>query len=312
VREDLQKLENLLEFRREGLLVVKVGLMTTMYFRGAHTPEMKAAVLRCLDFYFQLCRGYLKWAKHPSTYRFHTIESGRVPEPSKWLAQLKEGASWEFAFRGGDKPEEANAYSIEVLGCADRGLDELSFIKASVPMTFYTEHGGTFSDLVLSFAKELRPFHGYGGLGILESPDRAIASRAEPAVFDIATRFPGLNADYPTSHSLYLKDCVKGADWIVVLSDHFVEKLGGVEALRGQLSSADFVFMEYPGGLLIKAGSRPQMGDREKNQMPELYVQLARVLKPIRVTKHRMFHHKGTDRFDQAESEAWLARFDSV
>ena len=101
MREDLQKLESLLEFRREGLLVVKVGLMTTMYFRGAHTPEMKAAVLRCLDFYFQLCRGYLKWAKHPSTFKFHTIESGRVPEPSKYLAQLKEGASWEFAFRGG-------------------------------------------------------------------------------------------------------------------------------------------------------------------------------------------------------------------
>jgi len=80
--------------------------------------------------------------------------------------------------------------------------------------------------------------------------------------------------------------------------------------LRTQLSP-EFSFIEYPGGIIIKAGPRPQIGDSEKGLIPKLYVQLARALKPIRITKHRMFHHGGPDRFDRPGSEAWLQRFDS-
>ncbi|AGP35455.1 MULTISPECIES: type VI immunity family protein [Sorangium] len=78
----------------------------------------------------------------------------------------------------------------------------------------------------------------------------------------------------------------------------------------GALNSR-FVVRRFCRGILIQAGSRPQLGDAERNVWPELYVKLSKYLKPIRITKHRPFQYAGPGlRFDLERSQAWLRRFD--
>jgi len=85
--------------------------------------------------------------------------------------------------------------------------------------------------------------------------------------------------------------------------------MGGVERLRGLLSDA-FIFHPYDGGLVIQAGPVPQTGDVNARNWPYLYAELARVLKPIRLTVHDSFDGGNPNRFTKESSLKWLNRFD--
>jgi hypothetical protein len=62
---------------------------------------------------------------------------------------------------------------------------------------------------------------------------------------------------------------------------------------------------------MIQAGPRPDLGDAERGLWPELYVKLAKYLKPIRITMTGAFGYDGPGvRFDREHAEAWLRRFD--
>ena len=310
---EIRDVENKLEVRENGMIVVQVGLLVTLYFRGSRDPQVRDSVIQCIERYRTSTADTLRWVADPVTGRFRKIENSREKGAEDWIRGLSPGREWALHYRGGADAGQANAFSVEVLGSQDYGKNELSYFRATLPMTFFATHEGSFSNLVLEFCRIIRPDQGYGGLGILESPYPRIRAKHEPIVFEIAKRFPGLEVDYPTSHAIWLRqeDGIKGGNWLTILGDSWIEKLGGINELRSKLTG-DFIISEYPGGVLIQAGSRPQMGDLEKGVILEAYARLAAVLKPIRIKHHRMFQHPGKDRFDKVASEAWLARFDGA
>lgn len=304
-----ERIESLLTITDGTRVVIKACLVATIYYYGGHVPERQNAVVGFVNTFQTLCGSSLRWAKHPSTFRFSSIESQKVPPLSDWLAQLQPNAGWEYELRGGDSPDDATSVSIEAVGRPYRGFSDLSYIKFSLPMTWFVSHKGSFQELLLSACSAAHPEHGYGGLGLNESPKLAIKVRYEPTVYSIALRFPGLEVDEPTSHLNFLQNGIKGGNWLTVLSDPYVQELGGLSQLENNLGNK-FLIRSYQGGIIIQTGARPQMGDTEKGQIPGDYVRLAAVLKPIRVKEHGPFHHIGPDRFDREASEAWLARFD--
>jgi len=308
--DQLEHFEDALQVRHAGEVVVQIALLTTLYFKNAHLRKVQDKVMSCIEQYRRLVGNDLQWEKHPDTYKFYPIGSGEVPDPGTWLARRPGRAAWEFEWRGGDNPKAASAFSVKVLGREARGKDEYSFFLATFPLTWFTTHGGHFATVVLDFCERIRPDQGYGGIGILEAPDVEIASRYEPAVFALATRYPGLEADYPTTHILYIRGGIKGVNWLTVLGDQWIAALGGLPSLKTELGP-DYPLSPYPGGVIIQAGPKPEIGDATKGAIPQFYARLSTVLKPIRITKHRMFHHGGPGRrFDRNASEAWLARFD--
>jgi hypothetical protein len=129
----------------------------------------------------------------------------------------------------------------------------------------------------------------------------------------MAQRFPGLEAEYPIGHSIWLEHGIKGVNWLTVVGDPWLDRLGGADAVEAGLASLDgrFIVHRFEGGVLIQAGPQPELGDAKHDRWPELYVKLAKYLKPIRITEHAPFHHAGPgSRFDLERSEAWLRRFD--
>jgi len=173
--------------------------------------------------------------------------------------------------------------------------------------------------VLLDICRTLQPVSGYGGIGVIESQVSDTASEYQPAVYHWAQRLPGLEPDYPGVHSICLrgvrgnKPGIKGGSWLTVLGDHFAAELGGADKIEADLAALDerFLVRRYEGGLLIQAGPKPELGDAEQNRWPELYVKLAKLLKPIRVTDHYPFQYGGHGlRFDHERSVAWLRRFD--
>lgn len=149
-------------------------------------------------------------------------------------------------------------------------------------------------------------------------------SRSEwlPSIYELAQRFPGFEADFPIDHDIWLskgreggRAGIKGVNWLTVLEDRWLAELGGAEEVTAHVTALDgrFIVHRFDGRLMIQAGDRPQLGDVERGAWPELYVKLAKYVKPIRITRHRPFGHAGSGpRFgnEKEEGEAWLRRFD--
>lgn len=292
----------------DGKVVIQVGLLATLYFERAHQADVREAIAACFEEYQALVGSRLRWAKHPETYRWYPAGGPDVPSVRDWLKEIDEDAEWEFSFHGGDDPDSASHLSVKALGSA-RWQDDLSYFRATLPITWFADHTGDFPALTLDFCRKIRPVSGYGGLGIIESPNDLIEAQFEPSVFITAQRFPGLEVDYPYSHILYLKEGIKGVNWLTIIGDRWLSQLGGLSKLRDQVGE-ELMFQEFPGGLIVRAGAQPQMGDLDVGRYPDLYVRLAAALKPIRVQKLGSFHHAGSNRFDQKTTERWLARFD--
>ena len=70
--------------------------------------------------------------------------------------------------------------------------------------------------------------------------------------------------------------------------------------------SAAFQFIRAPGGVILQAGSRPVLGDRNRLEPLDGYKAIARALEPIQVRRHGSF---GGSRWTEENTMAWLRRF---
>jgi Protein of unknown function (DUF3396) len=284
------------------------GLSCTLYFSNGHLPEVHRQTLDCFASYLKLCASEIRWARLPNRKGFISPDLTDVHKFTSSLPQPEDDEYWELTVHGGEKRTSANPYYFEVmLSPASRRI--LSYVKASLPLDWYRRNNGSFSSLMLEFCRALRPISGYGGITLLEAPNNSIRQRHQPEVSMIANRFPGLDLDYPFYHVIHLVKGIKGVNWLTCLNNSLLEKVGGLGHLK-QTLSAEIVFHEFPHGVLVQAGTHPQLGDRQQEIALPLYTELSRALKPIRVTEHWAFHFNVPGAFDQAASEAWLARLD--
>ncbi|MGK3991689.1 type VI immunity family protein [Sorangium sp. So ce1024] len=303
-----------------GRSVLQVALVATVYFEGAYKREVREAAVACCEDYFRRCGQHLRWALNPRTKFMEPYGKGKGAAPRAWIPDLPEDESYNIICHGAEHERGASAFFVELLGDERRPFAELGFFRVAFPLLWFADGAGTFPDALLEICRKLKPVSGYGGIGVIESPDTSISSKYEPIVYQWAQRFPGLEADYPTSHSIWLrkgreggKAGIKGVNWLTVVSERFLAELGGADQVAADLAALDsrFVLHRFEGGAMIQAGPRPQLGDAEQNRWPELYVKLARYLKPIRIAEHRPFQYGGPGlRFDLERSEAWLRRFD--
>lgn len=295
-----------------GRVVLRIGMLFTLYFENGHTPEGREAVANCFSDYLALCGEKVRWGLHPKGGPFQDLSRKSIPSPAEWFADASpdENGIWEFYYHGGSSPEEASDIRVHGVGARkwqSETQGRLSYFSAALPITWFADRDGNFPELVLGWCRRLNPVSGYGGFGILDSPDPGVASKQQQLTYALARRFPGLEADYPISSVHYLKDGIKGVNWLTVIGEPWLEKLGGLPVLQAGLGEP-FLLHEYAGGVVIQAGRMPQLGDTNRQMDIAEYRHLARLVKPIRVSDHASF--PAWSGFDSEKTRAWLARFD--
>lgn len=287
-----------------------VGLLVTLYFRDGHTREKREALWRCHERYWETAGAHLRWGSHPGTGRPVELSKKKLPPLREWLDQLPEEDELDVSYHGGRHKDDADAYSLS-LYTSRLNPDKLSFFSATLPFSWVAQNpAGSFVRLVRDFCEYLQPFHGYGGMAAIShvSHSKARESRRELSVYALARRFPGLEVDYPVSHLRHLGKGIKGVNWLTVLSETWLEALGGKASLRERLGEL-FVFHDFTGGTLIQAGPHPQLGDVNRRNIPAPYQKLSRLLKPIRAAYPDVLQ-ADPDGFDDTRTQEWLSRFD--
>ena len=287
--------------------------VSTSVFRRRFTSirvcpaRLETHVAACLEMYLTVAHRHLHVMTTPDGNAWEQFDDRRADAFLEGLDQPAED-TWEMQWHGADSPDEASEFQFEVFA-EDQVKARLSFLRFALPLGNLPESKGTFAALVRRSLPVAAPDQGYAGIGFLESPDPGVKTLAEPMVYALAQRFPGIEVDRPLIHLLYLSDGIKGVNWLTALGLRWVEAMGGAPVLRATLPKA-FVFHPFDGGLLIQAGPAPQAGERNQKIWPVLYPDLARLLKPIRIKEHGCFDYYGPDRFTEETTMEWLNRFD--
>jgi len=325
--KDLDNIQIVADHPPAGTIGVRLGLMCSLYMRNPHSPDVRMALAKCGDHYQQLVGEHLKCYIKPDG-----IYKGKPKSyPSQGINLVDyvrqhdniEEKCFAPSFFGNEDYHAAAAYGMDIFATSSRPSpirDEPAYFSVVLPFSWLKGKDGeqAFQKLVHAWCQVLKPFHGYAGVGAIQSMDTVEKRRTSHLVYPLAKRFPGLDVDDPGTISSTMEMeggalKIKGVNWLTALDDACFEQLGGRQAVLSDLGD-EFVLYEYEGGVLIQAGLTPQLGDINQQHIPRYYQQLARKLKPIRLVfpeGHSLIQPRNKDGRSNAEiSNEWLARFD--
>jgi hypothetical protein len=168
---------------------------------------------------------------------------------------------------------------------------------------------GAFTKLVVDICERIGPTHGYAGLAVIPFVNVRRQDADFASILGLIARFAGLEVDMPASDGIYLEqeDRIRGVNWLTIVDDKWIERLGGQAALTQALGSG-IQQHRFKTGVVIQAGPRPLFGDVHRQEPMPHYKQVAKALKPIRIDSVRALSTPYG--FDRDRTDKWLARFD--
>ena len=134
-----------------------------------------------------------------------------------------------------------------------------------------------FIQLLCRWCERLRPVSGAAGWGVAPVCEPAQAAAMTPLLQPHLRRFPGLLPLPPLDSAS--AEPVAPVSWLTLLDGDQSERIGGPERLAAL--GPDFPVMQYPGGHIIQAGPRPELGDGNKGKIPRHYDTVCNLLRPL-------------------------------
>jgi len=292
--------------------VLQVGLTAVLYINEGWRPEKREAMANAIERYVDEFGDKLKWGFLGDVNSRESFYFSDKELRKKRLMHLEDDAA-ETQWNSGLGIEYVSDYQIKLFspaGWFEHIHGPVSYVRVSLPVTELKNNGRErFERLILDFCELLQPMHGLAGLGTQQLYDDNPYQYLE---CEVAQNFTGIDITTPLT-SKGLREGIRSVNWYTILSDEWVEKVGGRAFLKQQFADSDIKILSYNGGMIIKAGEWPELGWIEKDAMPELYVKVNQVLRTIRTHSLISFHlgsNAGEIRLNETLTEKWLKRFD--
>lgn len=293
--------------------IVQVGLTALFYIDECWRPEKREALANAVERFIDEFGDKLKWGFIDDVNKPEKFVIKDKLTRIKRLADLKDDAAelqWcsEY-YRDFVSNYQVNAFSPA--GWYEHVHRRVSYIRFFLPITeLADENANKFEQLILDFCNVLKPMHGVAGLGTQQLYNDNMYQFIE---CDIARHFNGIDVTTSVTDR-GLREGIRSINWYTILSDEWVNKIGGEVYLKQQFMNDDIHLLPYQGGIVIKAGEWPELGWVERDPYPKLYVKVNHVLKPIRTPSFKSFHLgsiSGEIRLDERLTKEWQERFDA-
>jgi hypothetical protein len=214
------------------------------------------------------------------------------------------------AFRIFGEEDENPRYRFYVVGNRDpraAGPTFTSFVEMRFPSDFLR----TFTiDRFVNFSRDCGqelPFDsGYAARALCRS-DTGRVSKSGQIISGLALRHPGF--DIPLNHAIRFRlgqQC-RGAYWLTFLGTPILEKLGGADAFLAN-TDPQLSMTVLPGGVMVRAGNEPEVGDVNRRKALPHLEKLARLLEPVTLFGDPTLENEVFDS-DEGKRERWERRF---
>jgi hypothetical protein len=294
----------------DGTPVVRLGLIATLYFKEGYTLKSKQRVMECFKRFHDELGSRLKGQYFE---RYKKLTTGSFENIHNSILSSAPNEQYHWHLSSAPNVKEAEDYSLSTLNSFEiHGDKKRSYIKLVMPWTVLCEPNGPerYQEWIVYLCNQVKAEHGYGGLSSILPYDY---HSYMPTEYQLAQQFSGLTVD-STVHitARRLLEHIKSVNWYTVLGNSYVERLGGLDAIKQKLSGrGDVEIQSYNNGLLIRAGQYPELG-ASQDGLPPAYVAVNKVIKPVRLQETGSLHTYSPygDGFTDESTTLWYARFD--
>jgi Protein of unknown function (DUF3396) len=186
-------------------------------------------------------------------------------------------------------------------------------VRMILPIGLFADEPAALVKLTRSVLDDFDFEFATAGFSVNWNPNGDSAYEAQEKLPFVARRFPGVDViDYDATLYSMTGSAQRGfkcANWITALGapllDHFEPG-----ALRNELG-ADLPVIALAKGVMIVAGQRPLIGDKNRDERLDDYHRVGRVLAPARLPKHAEFVGAVQSEPNLDITDEWLARFDA-
>lgn len=304
--------ETRIALREGGKAVMTFGLGVRLIFRGGETREVRHRALDVLLDYRARVGEAVPFYQKDMANRLTKI--GRQGFEAAYRAEIDridpDDTDWGPTLWGAEPVSNCGADAMLNDGLSVRRYPNSSLV-ARFPARTAREDADALIAQILGWCELLKPQQGLCGL----TPMFELGmDRAYPqAYWPFLARFNGLDYDWGFASVVRTARGIKGANWLTILDAGYVDALGGKDRLCAAVGDAATVYT-WSGGVLIRAGAEPQIGDVNRNLWPETYIAVNRVLRPIRFEDYPnkpMEVIKVPEPLDaHEETLKWVRRFD--
>ncbi len=328
-KNDFHKLDSyVVTSQRSGTPVLRLGFQMQLYLRGGETREARHRAVDVLAGFAEAASGNIThWQKHmasrltkiagPDAFAALHAEVDRIDPEAEIHGPHVTDAQQPPRWQGAALMQPGRAAPVD-----------LSMLHLAMPATIVRADPDDLIARLLDWCAQARPLHGTAGL----APIYEIGMQQSHPVetWPLLSRFSGL--DYMNAFPLAARGVnqVQGVNWLTILGQPILDEIGGTEALAARLAQAwralepmarpdaplppEYALHPFAGGVLVRAGEWPQLGDRNIGGVPLTYRVVAQALRPWLFTA---YPNKPTQLIKvprpldaHAETLAWITRFD--
>lgn len=283
---DVEQSDEIVISRRPGQTVARVGFMLQLLFRGGHERDVRHRIADVIAD-FARCGA-------PHVSQFQKRMSNR-------MSPIGERDLAAFLHREVDNVDpDIDAYRPHVTDDADnptwqgaalmhevRALpQDLSLLKLAMPRDVASDPDELILTL-LRWIEATQPLHGTAGFAPIFSI--GMSGRYPNQTWPTLSRYSGL--DHQTAFTMAARgvDQIRTVNWLTILGTKVVNEIGGIDKITALLDAAATEFnvadgeapvtYAFNGGIVIRAGEYPELGDREHEGVPTGYRVVGRALR---------------------------------
>ena len=295
---------------------IKTGLVGCYYLDQGYLPEKRQAIGQVLALYDKYWGKKLKFGFFDGNpNQLHPYQKFSIDKKQDLINNYALDVL-NFYWSNVDNLEFVPEYLIKTFSepeWYEKLHQDISYVQLYLPILELKEFGvEQLIDLNQQICEILQPMHGFFGLGIQHSHEYYDYQYLE---YELAHQFLGLDISNVEADKNF-REGFKCINWLTILSDQLItDKLGSLEALKERNNDNEIRFYPYAGGVVVRAGEVPELGDVASNPYPKHYVNVNALLKPARAPELGSLGFGSIDgeiRFNDRTSKEWQSRFDDV
>jgi hypothetical protein len=303
-----------LDLVEDGLRLVSLTFTVTFY-TDVMFSTIPDAILASFDLFKRFCpEDRLKYYLTENMKQHKPVTPRALGMLRTWLkpgAPPREFIALELT--DGEHPDGAPKYKFKVWGNEPNSLkvaEDGNYVHMAFPTEWGLERTKEMFDLVVDIAGFFPYQSALAGFGF--ECTRGKRRKAETFAWARSMRHRGVDIFVHPYDTLAVgKNAIKGVNWLTVLCDAFVDRLGGRPELRRPLpGSVDL--KDLPGGLLLKSGPVPRLGDTNRQDLLPEYKAVYKAVAPLAELGYErtiMFLAGDASRNYEANTAAWQRRF---
>ena len=277
------------------------GFQATLAFTPPYSMDFFYELMRSVQEYYDLTKEHLLSAMMLGSKKISAIANFKRRDESDFFVNRFDRYLEKYTKTYGGQltsediiawiyltsaPDDLNAgyYSLIMRFSPGVRLYSVSYVSFSFPLSFIrAQEPGFALKYTRTLCERLKPFHGCAGLAAITPSSIGINFQGSGRyLYPVVRRFIGLDFTSPRFLCFECNKGIKSVNWLTFADDRLLEQAGGRQ--RFIAVPEPLVSYPYTGGVLIRAGDRPETCDTEAGKSLPAYTAVSDLFETITVT----------------------------